>query len=242
MKSHFDKKPAPKSVKESSDLVGASNSKKVAPAEFHSSTFSFFECLQFLESTGKKIYGPHFKVLEEDHRIIFKLFVYFFRDKENAEQLGINLRKGILLMGPVGCGKTSLMNIMKFIRPPQEQHIIISTRKISYQFSQQGYEVIEKYSDRSFNYKPNGWIPKAYCFDDLGVENNLKYFGNDCNVMSEILLSRYDHFISQKMLTHITTNLDSRDIEEAYGSRVRSRLREMCTVIAFNKTHGDKRL
>ncbi len=47
------------------------------------------------------------------------------------------------------------------------------------------------------------------------------------------ILSRYDHFISQKMITHITTNLDSQDIEEVYGLRVRSRLREMCNVVCF---------
>ncbi|MCR9250794.1 MAG: ABC transporter ATP-binding protein [bacterium] len=219
----------------------SNSSLQVGTKVFRSPMFDFYECLRFLESTGKKIYGSHFKVLQEDHEIIFKLFVYFFKDQENAKTLDINLRKGILLMGPVGCGKTSLMNIMKYIKPPHEQHIMIATRKISYQFSQQGYEIIQKYSDKSFIYKPQGWIPKTYCFDDLGVENNLKYFGNDCNVMQEILLSRYDTFITQKMLTHITTNLDSNDLEKFYGLRVRSRLREMCNTISFaNKS--DKRI
>ncbi len=36
------------------------------------------------------------------------------------------------------------------------------------------------------------------CFDDLGTEKNLKYYGNECNVMAEILLSRYDIFTSKK--------------------------------------------
>ena len=76
---------------------------------------------------------------------------------------------------------------------------------------------------------------------DLGTENNLKYFGNECNVMAEILLSRYDIFISKKLLTHITTNLSATEIEQHYGNRVRSRLREMVNLIAYDKSTPDKR-
>ena len=210
-------------------------------SDLESDVFHFQECISFLEKTGRKIYRPKFKVLEEDYPIIFRLFVYFFKDQKNAAEFDLDLRKGILLMGPIGCGKTSLMNIMRFIRPHQEQHLMISTRKISYDFIQNGYQVIEKYSDRSFKLKADEWIPKHYCFDDLGVENSLKYFGNDCNVMTEILLSRYDYFINHKMITHITTNLDSGEIEKMYGSRVRSRLREMMNVIPFDPSSADKR-
>ncbi|MFY0653031.1 MAG: ATPase [Cyclobacteriaceae bacterium] len=180
--------------------------------------------------------------MEEDHSVIFKLFTYFFKDPENAEKLNIDLNKGILLMGPVGCGKTSIMNIVKYIRPLQQQHTMISTRKISYQFIKEGYGIIEKYSDNSFTYSSDDWFPKAYCFDDLGVENNLKYYGNECNVMAEILLSRYDFFISRKMISHITTNLTSSEIESIYGTRVRSRLREMMNVITFDSDSKDKRM
>ncbi len=63
-----------------------------------------------------------------------------------------------------------------------------------------------------------------YCFDDLGSENNTKYFGNDCNVMAEILLSQYDRFITHGTQTHITTNLSATEIEAFYGNRVRVRL------------------
>lgn len=208
---------------------------------YYSSTFNFSECLSFLEKTGQKIYGPYFKTIEEDYPIIFKLFTYFFKDQESADKLKIDLRKGILLMGPVGCGKTSLMNIMRFIRPPHEQHLMIATRKISYDFIQNGYQVIEKYSDHSFRHDADTWIPKHYCFDDLGVENSLKYFGNDCNVMTEILLSRYDYYISHKMISHVTTNLNSNEIEQQYGNRIRSRLREMTNLISFENVK-DKRL
>ena len=59
--------------------------------------------------------------------------------------------------------------------------------------------------------------------------------------MAEILLSRYDIFTTKKIQTHITTNLSASEIETHYGNRVRSRLREMNNLIAFNKTILDKR-
>lgn len=127
---------------------------------------------------------------------------------------------------------------MRFVPPPERNHIMKSCRDVSFEFIQEGYEVIWRYSRMSFN---NGH-PKIYCFDDLGTEQNLKYFGNECNVMSEILLSRYDLFISQKMITHVTTNLSATEIEDYYGNRVRSRMREMFNLLAFKDCAADKRL
>ena len=59
--------------------------------------------------------------------------------------------------------------------------------------------------------------------------------------MAEILLSRYDIFTAKKIQTHITTNLSASEIETQYGNRVRSRMREMFNLIAYDKTIKDKR-
>lgn len=209
--------------------------------EFSSNIFPFSECLSILQSTGQKIYGQKFKIVEEDHSVIFKLLVYFMRDEENAEELGIDHKKGLMLTGPIGCGKTSLMNLFRYITAKYPPHVMISCRKVSFQFIQEGYAVIQKYSDCAFRRGKPEMEPITHCFDDLGLENNLKYYGNDCNVMSEILLSRYDQFINSGMLTYITTNLNSSEIESLYGNRVRSRMRELVNVIAFGKYTHDKR-
>jgi len=203
-----------------------------------SPTFDFTKCLSQIESTGKKLYHPSFKLIPEDYEIIFKLLIYFLKDSAGAEKYNISFRKGILLSGPVGCGKTSLMNILKYIQMPEERHIVKPCRDISFEFIQEGYSTIHKYSKHSF--KNN--IPKVYCFDDLGIENNLKYYGNECNVMAEILLSRYDLFVSRQMITHLTTNLNSGEIEDIYGTRIRSRLREQFNLIAFDANSKDKRV
>ena len=69
----------------------------------------------------------------------------------------------------------------------------------------------------------------------------MKYYGNDANIMAEILLSRYDLFIRQGMLTHATTNLSASELEAIYGNRLRSRMREMFNLIAYDKDSKDKR-
>jgi DNA replication protein DnaC len=59
--------------------------------------------------------------------------------------------------------------------------------------------------------------------------------------MAEILLNRCAIFTTKKIQTHITTNLSASEIENVYGNRIRSRLREMINLIGFEKGIDDKR-
>ncbi len=175
--------------------------------------------------------------METDYPIVDKLIASFLKEEPACFQYGMTLNKGILLSGPVGCGKTSLINLMKYLASTEHKFSVKPCRDISFEFIQDGYEVIHKYSKGKLYQSET----RTYCFDDLGTENNLKYYGNECNVMAEILLSRYDLFISKKLQTHITTNLSATEIEKHYGNRVRSRLREMVNLIAYDKSTPDKR-
>ena len=213
------------------------NNSTQQPTKTIQSHYSYDEVITWLEKKGVELYGNHFKILETDYPIVYKLIAYFLKDEPTCFQYGINLNKGILLTGPIGCGKTSLMNLMKYLTATEHKFFVKPCRDISFEFIQDGYQIIHKYS----NGKLYQSEPRTYCFDDLGTENNLKYFGNECNVMAEILLSRYDLFISKKLFTHITTNLSATEIEKHYGNRVRSRLREMVNLIAFEKSTPDKR-
>lgn len=202
--------------------------------------YDFAHCLEFLEIKGKQLFGERFTIFKEDQELIYRLLVYMIGDKEGARQKGVSLEKGILLTGPVGCGKTSLMRLVRLFQKPDRRYIVKSSRDISFEFIKDGYDVISHYANRSQAASHNQ--PMAYCFDDLGLESNLKYYGNQCNVMGEILLSRYDQFVSVGLITHGTTNLNSTEIEQLYGNRVRSRMREMFNLIAFHKDAKDKRI
>jgi energy-coupling factor transporter ATP-binding protein EcfA2 len=199
--------------------------------------YNYPEILLWLENKGKIDYGDKFHFMEKDIQNITKLVAYFLNDQHMTNQFNIDVTKGILLSGPVGCGKTTLMNLMKYVVPKENKFYVKTCRDISFEFIKEGYEIIHRYSRGSYSQTEY----KNYCFDDLGVESNLKYYGNECNVMAEILLSRYDLFISRKIKTHITTNLSASEIETIYGNRVRSRFRAMLNLIAFDKATPDKR-
>jgi len=204
--------------------------------------FSFQNSIQWMEERGKILFGNHFAIDPNDMELIFKLLVYAIGDQENAEKHGINLRKGILLTGPIGSGKTALMQLISYFFPRETQYQVKPTREISFEFEKDGFAVINHYSKGSFvRYANMPFLPKVYCFDDLGLEQTPKYFGNECNVMAEILLNRYDLFISKRMLTHITTNLSASELESIYGNRIRSRMREMFNLVAFDRDTKDKR-
>ena len=199
--------------------------------------YNYPEILLWLEQKGKQQFGENFKFWEEDKPIINTLLIYFLNDTTMAKTNKIDLTKGILVSGPVGCGKTALMSLMRLVAIQERKYFLKPSREISFEFIKDGYEVIQRYSSGNRLQTTT----KNYCFDDLGTETNLKYFGNECNVMAEILLSRYDIFINKKIITHITTNLSASEIEQAYGNRVRSRMRQMLNLIAFNHETKDKR-
>lgn len=206
------------------------------------SPYDYNKVFDFLQSKGRQDFGTNFVILEEDKPIIKKIVAYFLKDNFTCSQEKIYLHKGILLSGPVGCGKTSLMHLMKYFSNHQQAIFVLKPcREISFEYIKDGYEVMNRYGRNSFTKSGHTEIPRHYCFDDLGTENNLKYFGNECNVMAEVLLSRYDLFISRKLITHLTTNLSASEIEKMYGNRVRSRMRELCNLIAFPAQATDKR-
>ena len=51
--------------------------------------------------------------------------------------------------------------------------------------------------------------------------------------MDEILITRYGHIIENNSITHITTNLSASEIENVYGNRLRSRMRNMFNLVSF---------
>jgi len=190
--------------------------------------YDFEKIITYLNIKGHLIFDKNFKIYKEDEPLLFKLCCYFIQDHQTCSKMGIDTNKGLLLSGPVGCGKTSLMKLLPYLAPHKTNYEIIPTRNIVFNFNATGFEVLDKYNET-----------RNYCFDDLGVEPTGCHYTKECNVMGEILISRYDLFKAKNTKTHITTNLNAEELEARYGSRVRSRLREMLNVIAFDS--NDKR-
>lgn len=194
--------------------------------------YDFAKILVYLNAKGKSLFGEDFKIYREDKVTLRKLCTYFVKDKDGCKKYSIDPNKGLLLSGPVGCGKTSLIRLMRHLVPHQRSYEVISSRNIVFGFQHIGYKTIEDYGHSG-----------SFCFDDLGVEPIGRFYGNDCNVLGEILLSRYDLFLQSKgkIKTHATTNLNAEELEERYGERVRSRMRQLFNLLTFEKNSKDKR-
>lgn len=183
--------------------------------------------------------------LDEDNEHNFHLLcLYFLGDPcfETIDGGKYSFKKGIALLGPIGCGKTSMIN--GFNNNPVNPFVPISCRIVAGEYSLKdgGNIAIQKYSNVA-EVPPYEFFGHKYVgrlFDDLGTENAKKHFGNESNVMEEIILNRYDN---KELVgkTHFTTNLSADQIEEFYGPRVRSRLRQMCNFLVFNPKGGDRR-
>jgi DNA replication protein DnaC len=192
--------------------------------------FEFKDCVRFLAAEGKRSF-PSFNIYKDDLKLIYKLLCYAICDEDECKKLSLDLDKGILLTGPVGCGKTSLMTLLNQFCCPAKKYRVKGTREIAAEFNKEGFEIIQKYGHKN----------KVICLDDLGLEQNMKHYGNECNTIGEILLHRHDIFVTSGTLTHATTNLNAEELENIYGNRVRSRMREMFNLISFPHTTPDKR-
>lgn len=167
---------------------------------------------------------------------------YYFSADPLFETLGegYSLKKGLLLFGPIGCGKTTLLKLL--MHNPSNPFKIVSARKIADEFAEQGHIVINHYSllqpvnrREWFNHTHIG-----LCIDDLGTENSKKNYGNEVNVLAEVILNRYDNSDGIGK-THITTNASGDSISEVYGARAASRMTEMFNIIEFPIDSPDRR-
>lgn len=161
--------------------------------------------------------------------VVQQLCLYFSEsDKFNGD-----LNKGILLMGGIGLGKSTLLEFFK--KNQVLSYKVLSCREIESKYSSDGDEIVRQLSYMQpvmANSDPFGHKEIGLCFDDLGTETNGKHYGKDKNVLSEIISNRYDNQLDNRA-THITTNLTAEDIKKEYGPRIADRMRQMFNIIQF---------
>lgn len=177
---------------------------------------------------GKKQYD-----FDEFSKPIFHLLTQYFTNDPAFEKEGRSLSKGIMLMGNVGTGKTDLLKSFQvnkrmcfFVENCINIEALIRDNGLTYWKTFTGF--CPTSINPHFFYQENiGWL-----FDDLGTEEVIKDYGNPLDAMDRIFHQRY---LEKEKIpfysAHLTTNLSAQKIEDRYGLRMRSRLREMYNVI-----------
>lgn len=214
---------------------------KLARERLHAHMLSKWDhkqMLDFVVARAWQDYQIDFQI-DKSNAEVLKLLCYYTTNNPIFEKRGqgFSLHKGLVIMGNVGTGKTTLMKL--FSRNQKQSFLLTPCRKITELYEVDGEEAVTSFSApvqesgtdiRFFNQRVLG-----QCFDDLGTEKNpVLHFGNRTNVMTNVILNRYDSRRTMPhTMTHITTNLDAAMLDEQYGSRVKSRLREMFNVIVL---------
>lgn len=190
------------------------------------------EVFRQIVKVGKTII-PEFVITKDQENYYLNLFAYF----TGAIDGDLDRTKGLLISGPVGTGKTISMKVM---REMFRNFSYENTRYIVRDYFNEKVpgKVIDKYGRESFLKTTQGHLDKTkpitWYFDDFGLENTrARSYGNEQNVMEDIMLDRYDGFIAHGMKTYATTNLTVEMIEKFYGLRVRDRLRECMNYITL---------
>jgi hypothetical protein len=186
--------------------------------------------------------------IDDDNKEIVELLCKYFGEDPAFEEMGYSLKKGLLLFGGVGVGKTFLLSAFRTNQIYSYQ--VVSCQDVEGTFARCGDERNEKtgevglkkyYGVTSFT-PPNmyGQNNLGYLFDDLGQENTAtKFFGTERNVMMEVLTQRYKNNLFTA--THITTNLSADQVKDMYGVRVADRMKEMFNLISFPETAKSRR-
>jgi hypothetical protein len=197
------------------------------------------------EDIGKTLI-PRF-VIDSCNREAFEQLFYYFTCQ--WEHFKGDPDKGILLVGPVGTGKSvAFIVIQQFLR-------FLSLCKIIQDSDQSAKFTIVKCTDIKSAYSDElsggNTILKKYkaphqvfVFDDIGEEVRehdsrlATHFGMKLNVMENILTERVVNLVMYRTMTHATSNFPivsgdakTRYWEQLYGTRLADRAREMFNTI-----------
>lgn len=196
--------------------------------------FDLLKSWQYLEHIAKDKMNPEYALAKTDYPVYKKLLAYAIRDQAQCDAISLDLSKGILLVGKVGVGKTSYMNLLPMLMYHKYRYSLESSLDITSDYKEFGESIIKMYSRKSVNVN-------HLCIDDLGLEKEVNHYGNKTNVIGEILYKRHRLMIEQGVITHATTNLNADELANKYGNRLRSRMREMFNIVSFPKESRDKR-
>lgn len=180
---------------------------------------------------GKELYGELFSIdNEKTYEIYKKVYERFMIGLKRKKS------KSIFITGSIGIGKTAMMKVIqRLFKDTQRRFKWVS-----------GYELKDLSETLTIMEIKNLYGAGLKCdlyIDDIGFSIDVKRYGNTVNIISEIIMDRYELFISSGFKTHISSNITASiknneknipTIERLYGVRVLDRIKEMCDLITWN--------
>lgn len=196
----------------------------------------------FVSQLRKRVFKDSGKdlIIDEQIETPLKMFVaWALNHRPATEKLGMDPRKGIMLRGNVGSGKTILFRTLNNIKKDDDERrhmfrglLFSGCEEIAKIYQAKGDAGLEDYRKGVVSLS-SGKGFRNYCFDDLGNEEPKNHYGNFREVMKDIVDDRYKQFVDHGLITCFTTNLTMPEIEKRYDKRTASRLNAMCNIIGI---------
>ena len=156
-----------------------------------------------------------FEVNNENKNVINQLYYYL---TGNVDLFRGNLKKGIMLIGPFGVGKTTIMKIMARLVQKHSGKVfqMISCVQLK--------DLIQHHGMDHFERRP-------LILDEVGRETKIvKDFGTERKLFPEVIGMRYN----KHAWTMATSNYTLEDLGGMYGEYIKDRLTEMFNFIELN--------
>ena len=162
--------------------------------------------------------GAAFELDDANRPVAEGLFWWFFDDPRSR----YDLHRGILIKGGTGTGKTTLVNAFRDFHSHYGGKLPFeSAAAIALEYARTG--------------QVDRWLaPRVVAIDEIGCERAMRHYGNELNVIAYVLHERYALWQRHGIPTLATTNLDSDEMEQAYGPIIRDRMREMFTHVVLD--------
>ncbi len=171
--------------------------------------------------------------IDDQNREVIMTLMSYFGGLRNQYTENLSFQKGILLYGNVGTGKTTLMDMVReSVHAPFR--MVPALQIVNDYQKKNGLDLLEEYCRLGYNPSSGRYFGNQHiglCIDDIGTENEGKNFGNQKNVVGEIIMTRYQQL--RGPFTHLTTNCTVEEIKAYYGIRVFDRMREMFNIVSF---------
>lgn len=180
---------------------------------------------EVISEIGVRFYGDKFSISDKN---IFESY------KKTFEIISKN-NKGCLVIGGIGAGKSAMMQVMQILFRD-------SDRRFKWVTASELKDMAEEMTTGQIKQIYGYDMKKDLYIDDIGFTLDVKRFGNTINIISELIMERYELFIATGIKTHLSSNLlikgdeNAATIEKLFGSRILDRMKEMCEIVTFNGT------
>lgn len=184
---------------------------------------------ELLTVIGKDIYGEDFSIENDVVKDVYrKTYTALVKNKSKKN-------KGVCIIGGIGAGKTAMMKVyQRLLKDTPMRFKLVNGYDLK--------DLSEVYTTEQIKDSYGGGYYGDLYIDDIGFASGVKRYGNDVNLIRDILIERYDLYISSGYKTHLSSNIitslkndikDTPTLQKLYGERVIDRVKEMCELIIF---------